>query len=63
MPYRIREFREKQNLTQVELCKRAEISRQKLIELESGKESNTTILTLKKNCRCIELQSNGFILP
>ena len=48
MPYRIKEFRKRQNFTQVELCKRAGISRQKLIELESGQESNTTILTLKK---------------
>ena len=60
MPYRIKEFREKRNMTQVELCKRAEISRQKLIELENGKESNTTILTLKKiadvfNCKVTDL--------
>ena len=48
MHYKIKEFREKQNLTQIELCKKADISRQRLIELENGKESNTTILTLKK---------------
>ena len=48
MYYKIKEFREKQNLTQIELCKKADISRQRLIELENGKESNTTILTLKK---------------
>lgn len=60
MPYKIKEFRERSNMTQIELCKRAGISRQKLIELESGKESNTTILTLKKiaavlNCKVTSL--------
>ena len=48
MHYKIKEFHEKQNLTQIELCKKSNISRQRLIELENGKESNTTILTLKK---------------
>lgn len=48
MPYKIKELREKHNMSQTELCKRAKISRQKLFELENGKESNTTILTLKK---------------
>ena len=60
MPFKIKAFREKKNLTQAELCKRADISRQTLIDLESGKEVNTTISTLQKladalNCKVSDL--------
>lgn len=48
MPYKVKELREFRNMTQVELCRRAEISRQTLIDLESGKEINTTVATLVK---------------
>ena len=48
MPYKVKELREKQRLTQTELCKRAGISRQTLWDLENGNEVNTTIATLQK---------------
>lgn len=48
MSYKIKELREKYNMTQAELCERASISRQTLIDLESGKIVNTTIATLQK---------------
>lgn len=60
MPFKVKEFREKEKLTQAELCKRADISRQTLIDLESGREVNTTISTLQKladvlNCKVSDL--------
>ena len=60
MPFKIKEFREKQNLTQIELCKKAGISRQTLSDLESGREVNTTMETLKKlavalNCKISDI--------
>lgn len=60
MPYKIKELREKRNITQLELCKLANVSRQTLIDLESGKIVNTTIATLQKiadvfNCKIKDL--------
>lgn len=60
MPYKVKELREKQRLTQTELCKRAGISRQTLWDLENGNEVNTTIATLQKiadvlKCRVSDL--------
>lgn len=60
MPYKIKKIRELNNLTQAELCKKANISRQTLSDLESGKEVNTTIATLQKladvlNCKVSDL--------
>lgn len=48
MPFNVKEFREKQNMTQRELCERANISRQTVIDLESGKDVNTTVATLQR---------------
>ena len=60
MPYKVKEFRELNNMTQAELCKKANISRQTLSDLESGKEVNTTVATLQKlanvlNCKVSDL--------
>ena len=48
MLFRIREYREKCELSQYELCKQAGVSRQTLVDLESGKKVNTTVATLQK---------------
>lgn len=48
MPFKVKEFREKCNMTQLELCKQANVSRQTLIDLESGKDVNTTVATLQR---------------
>lgn len=48
MPFRIKELRETRKMTQTELCEAANISRQTLIDLESGKDVNTTVFTLQK---------------
>ena len=63
MPYRIKEFREKQRMTQAELSQKANISRQKLIDLESGKESNTTIATLKKIASALRCTVTDLFYP
>ena len=60
MPFKVKEFRERKHMTQAELCKQANISRQTLSDLESGKEVNTTIATLQKlanvlNCKVSDL--------
>ena len=60
MPFKVKEFREQQNMTQKELCERANISRQTLIDLESGREVVTTTATLKKiaealNCKVSDI--------
>lgn len=48
MPFKVKEFREKNNMTQIELCKQANVSRQTVIDLESGKDVNTTVATLQR---------------
>lgn len=48
MPYKIKELRTERKITQKELCRKANISRQTLIDLESGKIVNTTVTTLQK---------------
>lgn len=48
MPFKVKEIRETLNMTQKELCKQANVSRQTLIDLESGKNVNTTVATLQK---------------
>jgi len=60
MPYKIKELREERKITQKELCRKANISRQTIIDLESGKIVNTTITTLQKiadvlNCKVQDL--------
>lgn len=60
MPFKVKEFRQKANITQKELCRRAGVSRQTLSDLESGREVVTTTSTLKKlaevlNCKVSDI--------
>lgn len=48
MPYKIKEMRLKHNMSQEDVCKAADISRQTLSDLESGRNVNTTTQTLVK---------------
>ncbi len=48
MEYRVKTMRINRGITQEDLCNKANISRQTLSDLESGKEVNTTMQTLKK---------------
>ena len=63
MPYRIRELRKKKDMTQVELCKKADVSRQTLCDLESGKDANTTIVTLQKIANVLHCRVQDLICP
>jgi len=63
MPFKIKEYREKNKLTQIELCKKANISRQTLSDLESGKEVNTTMATLKKLADALNCKIDDIFLP
>ena len=63
MPFKIKEFREKNNLTQVELCQKANVSRQTLSDLESGKEVCTTTATLKKLADALNCKVSDIFLP
>ena len=56
MPFKVKDFREKQNMTQKELCKKAGVSRTLLSDLENNKEVNVTVGILQKlagalNCK------------
>ena len=60
MIFRVREFRERQKMSQVELCEKAGISRTLLSDIENGKVVNTTVATLQKlaeilNCKVSDL--------
>lgn len=63
MPYKIKEMREKKKMTQLELCKKANISRQTLSDLESGKEVNTTIATLQKLANALQCKVSDIFCP
>ena len=63
MPFKIKEFREKRNLTQLELCKKANISRQTLSDLESGREVNTTAATLRRLAEALDCKISDIFLP
>ena len=62
MPFKVKEFREQQNMTQKELCERANISRQTLIDLESGREVVTTTATLKKIAEALSCKVSDIFL-
>lgn len=63
MAFKVKELREKLNLTQAELAKRADVSRQKLIDLESGKDVNTTVATLQKLADVLNCKVQDLIYP
>lgn len=56
MQYKVKEWREKLGLSQEELAKKAGISRQIIVNLESDKVGNTTAITLKKIADALELK-------
>ena len=47
MGYRVKEIREKKNMTQEELEARSGISRQTISAIETGKAGNVTVATLR----------------
>lgn len=63
MPFRIKEMREIHNMTQNELCAQANVSRQTLIDLESGKDVNTTVATLQKLADVLKCKVQDLICP
>lgn len=63
MPFRVKEYREKQGMTQEELSKKAEVSRQILSDLESGREVNTTVATLQKLANVLNCNISELIYP
>ena len=63
MPFKVKELREKRGVTQTELCRRANISRQTLIDLESGKDVNTTVATLQKIAEVLKCKVTDLLCP
>lgn len=63
MHFNIRKIREIRNMTQLELCKQANISRQTLIDLESGKDVNTTVATLQRLADVLQCKVKDLICP
>ena len=63
MAFKVKEIREKLKMTQAELAKRADVSRQKLIDLESGKEVNTTVATLQRLADVLNCKVQDLICP
>jgi len=63
MAFKVKELREKLKMTQAELAKRADVSRQKLIDLESGKEVNTTVATLQRLADVLNCKVQDLICP
>ena len=63
MPFKIKEIRETRNMTQSELCNQANVSRQTLIDLESGKDVNTTVATLQKLANALSCKVQDLICP
>lgn len=61
MNFNIRAIREARNITQAEVCKLANISRQTLIDLESNKDVNTTVSTLQRIAKALNCQIQDLI--
>lgn len=61
--FKIKELREKLQMTQAELAKKADVSRQKLIDLESGRDVNTTVATLQKLADALNCKVQDLICP
>lgn len=53
MHYRVKEIREKNQMSQEELAKKSDVSRQIIANLESGRDANTTASTLSKLARAL----------
>lgn len=60
MEFRIKEFREKENITQRQLAEKSGVSQNLIARLESGELTNTTAETLTKlskalNCKVADI--------
>lgn len=55
MPYnvRVKETRKKMGMSQIELCRKAGVSRQTLSSIEVGKINNVTVKTLQKIAKAL----------
>lgn len=62
MLYNIRAIREKNNMTQYELAKKANISRATIIKLESGEEIEVKISTLEALANALNCPVSAFLL-
>lgn len=54
MPYKLREMRKKREMSQEDLSKAANVSRQTIVNLESGELVNTTTATLRKLAEALD---------
>ena len=54
MPYKLREMRKKREMSQEDLSKAANVSRQTIVNLESGELVNTTAATLRKLAEALD---------
>lgn len=63
MAFKVKELREKLQMTQTELAKKANVSRQKLIDLESGRDVNTTVATLQRLADVLNCKVQDLICP
>lgn len=62
MGYRIKEVRKERGLSQEELCKRANVSRALLSDLETGKRTVTSTKTLIKLAKALECEVSYIFL-
>ena len=62
MKYKIREYREKKNMTQDQLAKKAGISRGIVVRLESEEEYETQIGTLNKVAEALGVSLKSLFL-
>ena len=63
MSYKVLEMRKKLGLTQEELCKLADISRQTLSDLENVESTNTTTQTLIKIASALNCKVSDIFCP
>lgn len=54
MAYKIKERRIEMGMSKAELCRRADVSRQRLTDLESGREVNVSVNTLLRIAEVLE---------
>ena len=57
----IRKYRKKRGLSQDKLSKHAEVAYNTVVKIESGKNSNPTIETLRKIAKALEINVNDII--
>ena len=60
--YRIREYREKLNMTQEELSRKANVSRSIISELETGRRFSTNTETLVKIAKALNVSLSQIFL-